>query len=327
MKKSFLNIALIVLFILAMSSVNLSAPKYKVKTVLTGDQTGVAQEGVPGGVVSYVIEILCTGGDAEGSTYIKSIDIPTGATWSLGPGSYPVSENIITLNAATGTVILYVTTGTAIEGNYYVTLGFQPNSNTTFGYIVDAPVPVEMKTFSGTVDGNAVSLKWATATEVNNYGFDIERSLSASGTNWEKIGFVNGNGNSNSPKEYSYMDKNLKSGSYSYRLKQIDNDGTYDYSNIVELKIGLPINLELKQNYPNPFNPSTTISFTLSNPGNVSLKIYNSLGEEIAELVNGFTEAGVYSFNFNAETLASGTYIYQLKTNETSLTKKMLFLK
>jgi len=187
-------------------------------------------------------------------------------------------------------------------------------------------LPVELTSFVANVSESNVNLQWTTATEVNNYGFEIQGSGATN--NWVVLGFVEGYGNSNSPKTYNFTDSKLNgSGTYSYRLKQIDNDGSYEFSKTIEVNIGSPVTIELKQNYPNPFNPSTTISFTISESGNTSLKIFNTLGEEMTTLVNGYTEAGIYSYNFNAENLPSGFYIYQLKTNENSLTKKMLFLK
>ena len=121
-----------------------------------------------------------------------------------------------------------------------------------------AILPVELTSFTACVIGNAVKLSWETETEVNNYGFEVERSkkFDARSETWEKIGFVNGNGNSNSPKSYFYEDKNVTAGKYSYRLKQIDNDGQFEYSKTIEVNITLPAKFELSQNYPNPFNPT-----------------------------------------------------------------------
>jgi hypothetical protein len=146
-------------------------------------------------------------------------------------------------------------------------------------------------------------------------------------TDWEKIGFVNGNGNSNSPKSYSFEDRNALSGKFSYRLKQIDNDGTFEYSKIVEADLGTPKTFELSQNYPNPFNPSTTIRFNLPEAGNVKLIIYNILGQEIQTLVNEFKEAGVHTVNFDASDLNSGLYIYKLQAGSQFQTRKMTLIK
>ena len=327
MKKLLHIVFAIMLFIFAVDSTEVFA-SFNVKRATVGIQDGVVNEGTPTSV-RYLLNIACAGNNI-GSTYIKRIaGLPDGTTVSFISDSYPVSEDIIILTAASGTVWLIIENdATVTEGIDSLTLTFEPNVTTnTFTYEVSTAVPVELTTFFGTVSGNVVSLKWTTATEVKNYGFEIERSLSAPKTNWEKIGFINGNGNSNSPKEYSYTDKHLRSGSYLYRIKQIDNDGSYDYSNTIELNVRIPVTLDLKQNYPNPFNPSTTISFTIPTSGDVYLKIFNSLGEEVAKLVNGYAEAGEYTLNFDAGDLPSGMYVYQLKTNESSLTKKMLLLK
>jgi Secretion system C-terminal sorting domain len=187
-------------------------------------------------------------------------------------------------------------------------------------------LPVELVSFSAILKENAIQLDWLTATEVNNYGFDVERK--SGDQNWSTLGFVEGNGNSNSPKEYSFIDNNVSSsGKYYYRLKQIDNDGSYEYSQIIQVDFSSPKSFELRQNYPNPFNPSTTITFTLPVNENVSLSIYNMLGEEIKVLQNGFLEAGTYSYNFIADGLASGFYIYKLSSKNKIQTKKMLLLK
>ncbi|MEO8230913.1 MAG: T9SS type A sorting domain-containing protein, partial [Ignavibacteriota bacterium] len=162
------------------------------------------------------------------------------------------------------------------------------------------------------------------------YGFEIYRahtSTPLSVTEWEKIGFVNGNGNSNSTKNYSFEDKFVTSGTYSYRLKQIDNDGQFEYSKTIEVDLGAPKKFELSQNYPNPFNPTTTIRFSLPEAGNVKLTLYDILGQEIKTLVSAFKEAGVHTLNFNAGDLNSGIYLYKIEANGFSQTKKMILVK
>jgi len=199
------------------------------------------------------------------------------------------------------------------------------NQTLTAPSVDDAPLPVELSTFTGKQEGDKVSLSWQTKTEVDNYGFEVERKVN--GKEWLKIGFVAGNGNTNSPKDYSYVDKKPTGGSkFSYRLKQMDTDGKYEYTEAVEVEVK-PTKFELYQNYPNPFNPSTTISFALPEAGNVTLKVYNTLGEEEAILKEGQMEAGIHEIKFNAEELSSGLYIYRLSTGKTTITKKMLFLK
>jgi hypothetical protein len=196
------------------------------------------------------------------------------------------------------------------------------------GYVLWAagvPLPVELSSFSAVILQNEVKLTWRTDTEVNNYGFEILRQ--AQNDRWSLLGFVEGNGNSNSPKEYSFVDDNVTAGKYSYHIKQIDTDGKFEYSKTIEIDLGSPINFKLRQNYPNPFNPSTTISFSLPVSNNVSLKVFNTLGEEIVNLVESFLEPGVHTYIFNADRLTSGIYVYQLSTNDATQTRKMLYLK
>ena len=198
-------------------------------------------------------------------------------------------------------------------------------------------LPVELTSFTALVGGKSVELKWNTATEVNNYGFEIERREieDVRSEKWEKIGFVQGYGNSNSPKDYSFSDLNPTIGSIYYRLKQIDFDGSYEYSNTLEVNIDIPLSFELNQNYPNPFNPNTVISYVIPNLGttrklflqDVSLIIYDILGNEVATLVREKQSPGSYSYNFNAEGLASGTYIYKLTADDFVEMKKMILIK
>jgi Secretion system C-terminal sorting domain len=197
--------------------------------------------------------------------------------------------------------------------------------------LLDFPLPVELSSFSASVNLNSVSLNWKTATEINNNGFEVERKAgdqkSEVSSQWEKVGFVQGNGNSNSPKDYSFVDKNLTGGTkYIYRLKQIDNDGQYQYSKEIEVKV-VPNQYTLYQNYPNPFNPTTTIKFNLPQAAEVNLTVYNILGEKVMTLANGMLEAGFHSVEFNASNLASGTYIYRLQASNFVETKKMMLIK
>lgn len=184
--------------------------------------------------------------------------------------------------------------------------------------IITNPLPVELTSFSAKIIGKTILLKWQTATEINNFGFEVERKIlnqvQNDNTGWEKIGFVNGNGNSNSPKDYSFIDKNPDGvAEIKYRLKQIDNDGQFHYSDIININF-LTNDFELYQNYPNPFNPSTTISFKLPMAGNIILKVYDILGSEIETLVDEYKEAGGFSILFNSHSiLPSGVYIYKIE--------------
>jgi len=211
------------------------------------------------------------------------------------------------------------------------------------GIVVYTAVPVELISFTGKVDGSKVVLEWKTATEINNYGFEIERSLTPlskgeGASAWLKIGFVNGNGSTAEEKSYSFVDKNLEYGKYLYRLKQIDLDGSYKYSNEVEVQIQ-PVKYSLEQNYPNPFNPSTKITYSIPAVGTsvgtslmkflqfVQLKVYDVLGNEVATLVEEYREAGRYEITFNASDLASGMYLYILKAGDFVETKKMILVR
>ncbi|MBK7632097.1 MAG: S8 family serine peptidase [Ignavibacteriales bacterium] len=191
-------------------------------------------------------------------------------------------------------------------------------------------IPVELTSFVAKNDRNNVTLNWATATETNNSGFQIERKLN--GTNeWTSVSFVSGKGTSTERNNYSFMDKGLKVGKYSYRLKQVDLDGTFDYSPIIEVDVNAPNDYTLYQNYPNPFNPSTTIEYSLPEKAEVTISIYTAIGELVTTLVKGTVEAGYQKANFNAVNLTSGTYIYQIRAVGNGRTfvdtKKMVLIK
>ncbi|MGD8306006.1 MAG: T9SS type A sorting domain-containing protein, partial [Ignavibacteria bacterium] len=195
------------------------------------------------------------------------------------------------------------------------------------GTIVNtSALPVELSLFNAALIEDKVLLNWRTETEINNFGFYIERTKDNS--NWSMIGFVEGHGNSNSPKHYRFSDHDIElSGIYSYRLKQTDNDGSYEYSDVVNVQIGAPNNFYLSQNYPNPFNPETRVDFTISEMQQVSLKVYNVLGEIVKELVNEQRDAGSYFEIFNASDLPGGTYIFSLRTHKYTVNKKMVLIK
>ncbi len=202
--------------------------------------------------------------------------------------------------------------------------------------ITSYPMPVELSSFSAKCLNNNVKLDWKTATELNNYGFEIERTSvigNQSSINWERVGFVNGHGNSNSIKQYSYVDESLtESGKYLYRLKQIDNDGAFEYSQEVEVNFVSAVSFNLSQNYPNPFNPSTTIKYSIPSVGTslmkfVQLKVYDILGNTVATLVNEDKPAGSYEVKFDASQLSSGIYFYKLQAGSYIETKKMMLVK
>ncbi|MBK6506269.1 MAG: T9SS type A sorting domain-containing protein [Ignavibacteria bacterium] len=194
----------------------------------------------------------------------------------------------------------------------------------------ESSLPVELTSFTSTVSGTDVNLNWATSKEINNSGFDIERSVIAG--EWTKVGNVTGNGTTNETKLYSFTDKNLASGKYNYRLKQIDYNGNYEYFNLSnEIEIGVPQKFDLAQNYPNPFNPSTKINFALPKDGNIVMSVFDNSGRLVSKVADGFRTAGYYTVDFSAANLSSGVYFYKLEFSgsgsEFTKTMKMTVLK
>jgi hypothetical protein len=190
-------------------------------------------------------------------------------------------------------------------------------------------IPVEMASFNANVYGNHVKLSWMTITEKNNYGFHIERMQSTTEEQyeWQKIGFVEGSGTTTEPQNYWFEDDNISHGNYSYRLKQIDLDGSSSYSKIIEVDIATLNTFSLEQNYPNPFNPSTVIGYRLPVNSDVTLKVFDLLGREVATLVDEFKPAGKYEVEFNSKDLSSGIYFYTIQAGSFTKTEKMILLK
>ncbi len=200
-------------------------------------------------------------------------------------------------------------------------------------------IPVELVFFNAVKYDDKILLNWTTATETNNYGFEIERALTphyvtaplsmTSKEDWELIGFVDGKGTSTDISRYSFNDHSFateSAGKLFYRLKQIDLDGSFEYSNVVEVDF-TPSNLMLSQNYPNPFNPSTSIEYSIPQNGFVKLSLFDVLGKEIKIIVNEYQNAGNYKVDFNGNNLSSGIYFYKLFFENFSLTKKISLLK
>ena len=284
--------------------------------------------------------------DAVNNTNFIRIGI-TGNVSSVRPGLdigtiyFTWIELNFTIASTSGTTNLTIASGSNAIGLY------ENHQNTpTTNKIIDQtlsspievsnePLPVELTSFTADINSNNVNLNWKTATEVNNNGFEIQRAAvrgqRSEVISWEKIGFVEGHGNSNSPEEYSFSDKNLTGGTkFIYRLKQIDDDGQYEYSKELEVEV-VPKQFALYQNYPNPFNPTTNIKFDLPEASKVELNVYNILGEKVATLLNKTLEAGYQQVQFNGRDLASGTYIYRIEVSGSgqsfARTKKMLLLK
>lgn len=195
----------------------------------------------------------------------------------------------------------------------------------------DAPLPVEMKSFTSNVSGRDVKLFWTTSMEINNSGFEVQRTESGK-DNWQKIGFVNGMNNSNSLTDYSFTDSKLEKGKFQYRLKQIDFNGNYEIFILEnEVNVNGPGKFNLSQNYPNPFNPTTKIDFELPQDSKVNITVYDMLGKVVKVLENGTKKSGYYTINFDGNSLSSGIYIYRLTAesngNTNTIVKKMTLVK
>ncbi len=201
---------------------------------------------------------------------------------------------------------------------------FAALANGTVVELNQGVVPVELSSFSANVNGTDIILTWSTATETNNNGFEVQKK---SGKEFITIGFVRGNGTTTEVQNYSFTDSKLSAGSYSYRLKQVDFDGTFEYSNVINVDLTAPTVFALEQNYPNPFNPSTIISYSIPQSSFVTLKVYDIIGNEVATLVNQTQSAGKYDIRFDASSLSNGVYLYSIKTDNFTSTKKMLLMK
>jgi len=190
----------------------------------------------------------------------------------------------------------------------------------------DEPVPVELFSFTASVLQNVVELRWFTATELNNLGFQVERKTL--NKNWENIGFMSGHGTTTESQFYHFYDRDLAAESYSYRLKQIDFDGSFQYFELAEtIEIGSIQTFILSQNFPNPFNPATIISWQVPVSSHITLKVYDDLGKEVSTLVNEEKPAGKYEVEFDASALASGVYFYTIIAGDFMDTKKMILMK
>ena len=206
-------------------------------------------------------------------------------------------------------------------------LGFGTNKMTEIEIVGDGAdlivLPVELVSFTAKINNSNVELNWETKTETNNRGFEIERY----NAQWKKIGFVNGHGTTTEASNYFFADKNVSGNLVKYRLKQIDYDGSFTYSKVIEVTLKLAETYKLCQNYPNPFNPTTTISYTMPENGHVELEIYNSLGQKIETLINKTMQAGIHQITWNAQNVPSGIYFYKIVINNFSQMNKMVLLK
>jgi hypothetical protein len=262
--------------------------------------------------------------------YSDSVNAIPGSWGTIIPNSNPLGVKRIAAFSITGIPLPHAATDD--DGVWGTINTVDPRGGATALRLPPelAPLPVELASFSAMISGNSVVLDWGTATELNNKGFEVER-YSTNG--WEIIGWVDGKGTTTKPSTYSFTDKNTVAGIVLYRLKQIDFDGTSTYSNSIQINTtGIsgennPTIYALEQNFPNPFNPSTVIRFSLPASGNVTLNVYNSLGEKVAELVNSTMPAGNHQIEFNSKDLSSGLYFYEIRTGDFTSIKKMILMK
>ncbi|MEJ2495485.1 MAG: T9SS type A sorting domain-containing protein, partial [Ignavibacteriaceae bacterium] len=269
---------------------------------------------------------------------------------SLVGGTWPASGSAnLSLSDGVDTVVFRIDSDTDIDGQTepswpvdVIGIGSQYDNSAPYDggyqifpryYATDflpaGTIPVELTSFTAKVSGNVVNLSWSTATETNNLGFEIQCKTS---DQFITVGFVDGHGTSTEIHNYSYTDSKVESGKYYYRLKQIDLDGTYEYSKVVEAEVLKPVKFALDQNYPNPFNPTTMINVNLATDSRVKLVVFDILGQEVATLLNGNLTAGLHQIEFNASNLNSGVYFYRVDatgvdgTNFSSV-KKMILTK
>ncbi|QQS35606.1 MAG: T9SS type A sorting domain-containing protein [Ignavibacteriales bacterium] len=243
-------------------------------------------------------------------------------------GSYKYSAisslQKITVNESEGLFNFYIDNDSIVSENIA-----DINKFTIDPLPLGQPFPVELSSFNISVVGSSIQLNWRTESETNNFGFEIERTVGETSTasGWKKIGFIEGSGNSSSPREYLFTDSPPPNEYYHYRLKQIDIDGKYSYSNVIGVEFGTPIQFELEQNFPNPFNPATKINYTIPTRGLVTLKVFDILGCEISIIVNENLNPGSYTSIFDGRALPSGIYICRLTGNSVTQSIKMLLLK
>lgn len=314
---------------LDMSEINLS---FDFSSVTNGGQNsdlndvyGEFRSDEPGGTPPATINRVGTAGFWEIGTTLSAFTTSVTFDLTTYPGIQDIN-NIRMLRRETANADWEIYANQSIVGNTIVCTGVTSFSQWVPGTIGDDSIPVELNSFSAVSYENNINLKWQTSSELNNLGFDIERRSNES--DFEIIDFVEGAGNSNSIKTYTFNDKGLLPGTYYYRLNQKDYDGTFNYSDVVSTTIEIQeIKFELNQNHPNPFNPETVIEFQLASPGFTKLEVFNLLGEQVDILVSKNLNAGKHTIHFNAKSLSSGTYIYKLTSGNTVLTKKMVYLK
>lgn len=279
--------------------------------------------------LSYSNDYLYVGG-----AFTQSYDLSTSAQglmkWSSTSGWEALPNGSATSTGVNNCIYSFALSpgeGKMYVGGYFSTAGGQGAVNAASFTETGNPLPVELISLCAARQNDLVVLNWQTATEVNNIGFSVERSCPPDGNNWATIGFVQGSGNSNSPRSYSFTDTQTDKTVLKYRLKQIDTDGKYKYSDVAEVNMSIPATFALNQNYPNPFNPATVISYQIPAAGLVTLKVYDLLGKEVSTLVNEQKNAGTYEIKFDGGKLSSGVYYYQLVSGSFVATRKFILMK
>jgi hypothetical protein len=301
---------------------------------------GYFPENIPNATDDFTILIHTDAGGSPGPVIYARYNLQATTRATTGVVLFGVNEYIFTFNLASPCFI--TTTGTywieiynnstsssaffwetgnhdatnGIMGSAWttttpgVTWNLDPATNLSIQLNGDTNVPVELASFTASASEGLVELSWTTVTETNNQGFQIERS---NGGEFTSIGYIAGHGTTTETQNYTFVDRTVQTGSYSYRLKQVDFDGSFAYSNVVETEVVAPAEFVLDQNYPNPFNPSTMISFRLAVESKVSMTIFNVLGQEVASLLNGNLVAGSHQVNFDASSLNTGVYMYRIE--------------
>jgi hypothetical protein len=303
---------------------------------------GYFSEDIPNAADNFTIILHSDAGGAPGANIYARHNLQATSRVQTGLILFGTHEYLFTLNLSaspmmmpnTGTYWIEIYNCSTLSDAFYwetgtldATHGVSGNnwSQTTPGVLWNGPtglessiqingddnvIPVELASFTANASEGIVELSWITATETNNQGFEIQRSNDGE---FETIAFVEGHGTTTETQAYAYSDREVNSGIYTYRLKQVDFDGTFEYSNIVEVDVPFLKEYALEQNYPNPFNPSTQIAFRLAVDSKVSLKVFDVLGQEVATLVNTNLVAGAQTVNFDASALNSGVYLYRIE--------------
>ena len=275
--------------------------------------------------------IRITGYGVDGGEYNQVQQTHLGPNW--GSSGTTMRYRTDTQGGNSGSPVIDELTGNSVGVHTHggCTSSGGNNSGTSlfsapFWAAVDSGIiPVELTSFTAVGYDDYAEISWITATETNNAGFSLERN--SSHNYWNEVVFISGSGTTTETKAYNYVDEKLTVGKHSYRIKQIDYDGTFTYSKIVEVEISAPDNYALFQNYPNPFNPSTKIKFSIPSDAQVQLNVYNMLGEQVAEIFNGSLTGGYHEIVFDATALTSGIYFYRIESNEFVDSKKMMLIK